>query len=115
RKYKAIGAGNGNHTCATALDDAIWCWGANVFGEIGDGTVGYVTTPTQTSGAISFKAIEAGEYHVCGVSTAGSAFCWGDATDGRIGNGAVIEQTTPATVNASGVSFNTISSGYYAG
>jgi len=35
----------GDHTCAVTTDGAIWCWGDNSHGQIGNGTTS--TTPTQ--------------------------------------------------------------------
>jgi alpha-tubulin suppressor-like RCC1 family protein len=26
------------HTCATRLDHSLWCWGGNMYGQLGDGT-----------------------------------------------------------------------------
>ena len=38
-----------DHTCAILDDGSVACWGDNLYGQLGDGTVSDRTTPTQTS------------------------------------------------------------------
>jgi len=75
-KFNRISSGS-NHTCAITLDDAVFCWGLNQFGQLGDGTTANRLAPTAVSGTIAFQSIGAGENLSCGLSTAGRAYCWG--------------------------------------
>lgn len=45
----SISVGDG-HTCAVRGGDAIWCWGYNVAGQLGDGTNGDASLPVAVSG-----------------------------------------------------------------
>jgi alpha-tubulin suppressor-like RCC1 family protein len=65
------------HTCALTTDDSAFCWGANVAGQLGDGTTTKRLAPTAVGGSISFQSIGTGESWSCGLSTAGRAYCWG--------------------------------------
>ncbi len=42
-----VAAGD-SHTCAIAADGAVWCWGANGSGQLGDGTMVPTKIPVQT-------------------------------------------------------------------
>ena len=63
---------------------------------------------------MAFQTISAGFTHACAVSTTGAAYCWGSNAGGRLGTGASLTggHTAPAPV-AGGLSFRTISAGYY--
>ena len=74
----AISAG-GSHTCALSAG-AVWCWGSNLWAEVGNGQVGpyaSVTTPTKVSGTDVYAAVGAGGTGTCGITTAHMLNCWG--------------------------------------
>jgi len=86
---QAITAG-GRFTCALMISDAVKCWGANGFGELGDGNGGndHVSgTPVDVIGLVSgVTAITAEGSHACALIT-DSVKCWGNNEDGEIGDG----------------------------
>ena len=110
RTAKAIAAGNG-HTCAILEDDSVRCWGFNLDGRLGLGSVDSVgddESPAQ-SPAVKLgpgrtaKAITAGGSHTCALLDNGAVRCWGFGGDGRLGYGKIadvgrFEDTTPDTV-----------------
>lgn len=76
-----IGAG---HTCALTEDGALYCWGANDRGQLGDGT--RRSTPVPQRVPIAFPAqLSAGGAHTCAIDRAGALYCWGDNTYGQLG------------------------------
>jgi len=96
----AVSAG-GAHTCAVA-DGAAYCWGYNLFGQLGNGGVVTANTPTQVAGPLQGKtvtAISAGDLHTCAIAD-GKAYCWGNDKNGRLGNGlGKDKQTEPVAIN----------------
>ena len=99
----------GLHNCAVATDNRAYCWGWNVFGQIGDGTTSYERpTPTLVRGGLSFRQISAGTNHTCGVTTANRAYCWG--LGGQLGDGTNMSRLRPVQV-AGGLSFRQVTAG----
>jgi alpha-tubulin suppressor-like RCC1 family protein len=43
-------ASGSEHTCARTRDDAVWCWGANGSGQLGDGTLNDQSEPVAVMG-----------------------------------------------------------------
>jgi alpha-tubulin suppressor-like RCC1 family protein len=102
-KAKFISAGYA-HTCAILQDKTIACWGANQYGQLGDGTRTvytarpvFVTTAT-SSGAKKLYArdkIALGADHSCTFASIQSAsslsqtytWCWGQNNQGQLGTG----------------------------
>jgi alpha-tubulin suppressor-like RCC1 family protein len=57
---------------------ALWAWGFNGEGQVGNGAVGpSVTTPTQIAATQSWAAVGAGQYHSFAVDSSGNLWAWG--------------------------------------
>ena len=74
------------YTCAIRTDSTLWCWGYNVYGQLGDGSIAERSTPVQI-GTATWIALSAGYSHTCGIQTDRSLWCWGDNREGQVGNG----------------------------
>ncbi len=95
---KAISAG-ARHSCAILEGGSVVCWGNNVFGQLGDGTIETRTTPVNVQGLTSpAKEIQAGNLHTCTLLESNEVFCWGDNTYGQLGNGNFEGSLLPAPV-----------------
>ena len=53
------------HSCYLRGDGSIRCWGANSFGQLGNGTNTSSTSPQTVVGINDATAIAAGNYHTC--------------------------------------------------
>ncbi|WP_295396161.1 RCC1 domain-containing protein [uncultured Thiodictyon sp.] len=93
----------GNHTCALATDVTAACWGANEYGQSGNGTnsSSWVPVAVDTSGVLNGKTIaqvSAGDTHTCALATDGTAACWGHNLYGQLGNGTITDSWVPVAV-----------------
>ena len=85
----AISAGS-YHTCALTETAAVFCWGRNTSGEVGNGFPGQpsvIPVPTRVVGTIKWSEISAGGQHTCGLADDGTAYCWGLNDRGQLGVG----------------------------
>jgi alpha-tubulin suppressor-like RCC1 family protein len=106
--YVAV-SGGARHTCAIRSDGSLWCWGDNMAGQLGDGTMTPRLLPTRVGSDSDWTAIAAGTTHTCGVR-ANQAFCWGQNDYGQLGNGTIMEASTPQLV-IGGLQFQAVAVG----
>lgn len=64
------------HACAVASGGAVWCWGDNLSGQLGNGSTQATTIPVRVR-VPAVVSIDAGGSHTCAVSRAGAVWCWG--------------------------------------
>ena len=102
----------GGHRCGVTATGDGYCWGSNLYGELGDGTTTDRLTPTPVAGGLSFASISAGVLHTCGVTTTGVAYCWGVNQSGALGDGTTTDRIVPTPVSG-GLTFKQISAGFY--
>lgn len=79
--FAQISAGR-DHTCAVDMAGDVWCWGRNMFGQLGNGTVSsaFAAQPNPTrvnAGATKFKEVGAGYFQTCALGTDNLVYCWG--------------------------------------
>ena len=95
------------HACARTTAGDIYCWGWNVFGQVGTGSASSTVAPTRVPGG-PWTSMSAGAIHTCGIQSSGAAYCWGDTFGfGALGNGTPSRSYTPSAV-AGNLSFSQI-------
>lgn len=92
-----ISSGN-DYSCALLDNREVWCWGANRYGQVGNGLTADSSPPSQVSGLSGVAQISAGMDHTCAVLLDGTARCWGRGISGQLGDGTTQSRLTPATV-----------------
>lgn len=110
-KFAGVSAGE-RHTCAMSTDHKLWCWGYGSYGQLGNGTSGYSTSPQQVTvlGA-NVAQLSAGHYHTCARESDNTLWCWGDNRAGELGIGNAPNQLNPIQVSALGATVAEVSAG----
>ena len=87
--------------CALKSNGTVWCWGDNVYGQIGNGTTSPVSTlrPTQVSGITTAVHISRVGGTACATLENGTIQCWGLGINGQIGDGSTSSRNSPTTVS----------------
>ncbi|MEZ4622821.1 MAG: hypothetical protein R2867_45995 [Caldilineaceae bacterium] len=93
-------ATGGYHTCAVTDSNGAVCWGANNYGQLGNGTVSHVITEAVPVHSVTsgITTLSAGEHHSCALTAGGAVWCWGRNTHGQIGTGTNVDSSTPVSV-----------------
>jgi alpha-tubulin suppressor-like RCC1 family protein len=105
-------AGNLNSSFALKSNGTLWAWGANDYGQLGNGTVSQMPTlvPTQVGTDTDWLQIEAAFINVLALKTDHTLWTWGSNSFGQLGDGTFIDKNTPAQV-AIGSHFKAIAAG----
>lgn len=95
----ALGRG---HSCAVTDDATVYCWGDNVRGALGDGSMTTRSTPAVVPGLLATSVI-AGDRFSCALTIAATVTCWGDNGRGELASGDQIIRPSPSPIGLTGV------------
>ncbi len=87
---------NSSFTCGATGSGALYCWGLNASGQLGDGSQLTRSVPVLSNPGRTFTAVATGGNHACGISTAGAALCWGAGDRGQFGDSTLTALRTQA-------------------
>jgi alpha-tubulin suppressor-like RCC1 family protein len=81
--------GSDTHTCGMTPAGKAYCWGQNVYGQLGTGVApgSNMTRPTAVTGGYTFAQIAAGSIGTCALDGDGAAYCWGSNNVNSLGDG----------------------------
>ncbi len=99
-----------------ALDTsgAVFAWGSNIYGQIGDGTTMPRLTPVRVKlpAGVKVTALREGGQFTLALTTKGQVLAWGDNFDGELGDGTGLNRALPVRVQLpKGVTVTAISAG----
>ena len=77
---------------------ALYAWGYNANGQLGDNTVVNKSSPVQIGASINWPQASAGANHSLGATTSGALYSWGRASSGQLGQNNVIYRSSPVQV-----------------
>ena len=103
----AVAAGT-YHTVGLASDGAVYAWGYNTNGQLGNNSTSHSHVPVAVdmSGVLSGKtitAVGAGYGHSVALASDGTLYAWGQGFYGQLGNNSSTDSHVPVAVDMSGV------------
>ncbi|WP_395847386.1 hypothetical protein [Cystobacter fuscus] len=96
------------HSLAVGADGALWSWGDNRSGQLGDGTGNARPTPIRVPGLQDVEAVANGDLHSLALRRDGTVWTWGDNQYGQLGMGELWEghstpQQLPSLTNVAAI------------
>jgi alpha-tubulin suppressor-like RCC1 family protein len=83
----AVAAG-ADHSLALLSDGSVWAWGANMSGQLGDGTNTLQRTPVPVNSLTDVIAIAAGQTFSLALKSDKTVWAWGSDSNGQLGDNA---------------------------
>jgi len=92
--WTAVSAGR-DHSLALKTDGTLWAWGANSWGQLGNGTFEGSSVPVLVDSSLAWTLVSAGGAHSLGIISEGALFAWGANSEGQLGDGTDITRSIP--------------------
>jgi alpha-tubulin suppressor-like RCC1 family protein len=90
----------GDYACGITGDSALYCWGDNGGGSLGDGTTTTRLRPTQVGTATDWLDVSVRFGTTCGIRGDHSLWCWGSGGLGQLGDGLAMTEHSPTKVSS---------------
>lgn len=108
-RFRSVSAGQ-SESCGVTIAGDAYCWGDNLYNQLGTNLVGRSTVPLLIPGGLNFVSVSVGSHDACALTSAGVAYCWGYSGSGQLGNGSYSYSMTPVAVSG-GLTFASVSAG----
>lgn len=93
-----LGAAGGEHTMARKSNGALFAWGRNLAGQLGDDTTVDKVSPIQVGTELKWTQVAAGEFHTVAIRSDGTLWTWGNNLNGQLGDGTTINRAAPVKI-----------------
>lgn len=96
---RSIETSNASSAYAVTTDGAVWAWGNNRYGELGNATTTDSTLPVRVTGLPDVESIDSINHSAYALTTAGTVWAWGWNQVGQLGNGTRTDSSVPVPVS----------------
>ncbi|MFM8880474.1 MAG: YDG domain-containing protein, partial [Verrucomicrobiota bacterium] len=108
----------GSHTLALGSDGKVYAWGANGYGQLGDGTMVDRTSPVavgvgEMPAGVRITEVRAGQDHSLALGSDGKVYAWGRNGSGQLGDGTTDSRTVPVAVVVGSVRYSGLAAGRF--
>lgn len=93
-----INAGLGGASFVRKADGTLWAWGYNTFGELGDGTRTFKSSPIKIGALTDWLSAVNGNELCAAVKTDGTLWTWGRNFFGGMGDGTITAKSSPVKI-----------------
>jgi alpha-tubulin suppressor-like RCC1 family protein/endonuclease/exonuclease/phosphatase family metal-dependent hydrolase len=97
KNWASVSVGS-RFVCATKKSGELFCWGGNLFGQLGHGSYAGKSKPARVGTGGGWAEVSTSWTHTCARNTSGAVYCWGRNTFGQVGDGTVTTTPTPRQV-----------------
>lgn len=87
-----------NHNLAVDQNGALYGWGYNESGQVGDGSLADRMVPVPLTDGSAWRDMAAGDHHSLGITTDGTLWAWGDNSRGQLGGISSTNSMAPVAV-----------------
>lgn len=88
-------AGGLGHVILNTPAGAVWTWGNNSDGQLGDNSLTSRRYPGSVAGMGTITAVASGSAHALALDSTGSVWVWGDNAYGQLGDGTTTDRKLP--------------------
>ena len=93
---------------------ALWGWGENSTGQLGDNTRTSTSSPIQTvAGGTNWKQVAAGYFFSAAIKTDGTLWTWGRNSYGQLGDNTITNRSSPVQIYTGGTNWKQVSLGNF--
>ena len=100
----------GGYTCARTVERTVACWGANDWGQLGNGALLHRPQPVYGLDE-EITAVQSGFLHTCALSVTKAIYCWGENEYAQLGDGTAIDRARPVKVHGGDLRFTAVAVG----
>ena len=80
--------------------NTLWTCGQNNYGQLGNGTVVYYSSPIQIGSLTNWTQVSCGYFQASAIKTDGTLWTWGGNLSGQLGNGTTANYSSPIQVGS---------------